>query len=324
MKSKRLKNIFLGTLAALSLYGCARVYYRLTDDFRLANITHDLSHEKGWDIPRLEPEEEKQVLAILDQPYTYIGKGAQCYAFESADHLYILKFFKFKHLRPTWFVQSLPPIYPFNGIKERAEANKKRKLQVVFNGYELAYKVHKNETEILFLHLNPTEYLKQYVTVYDKLGLKWNISLDDVVFLLQKKGETLQTRMKKLLKAGDIEGSKKAITQIFEMYVREYKKGIYDHDHGVMHNTGFVGSKPFHLDVGKFMQNETMRNPEVFAKDLEHVAWKVDTWVKNYDETVYAKLSPYISEEYKRLTGYSFDVSTINPERFKKKKRPWY
>ena len=55
------------------------------------------------------------------------------------------------------------------------------------------------------------------------------------------------------------------------MYISEYKKGIYDRDHGVMHNTGFVEDYPFHLDVGKFSKEESMRQVKFYKKDLERI-----------------------------------------------------
>lgn len=320
MISKRLKVLSLITLSVLALFGMARVYYAVTDDFRLSNITHDLSQEKGWAIPRLSPEQEKKVKSILSQPFTYIGKGAQCYAFESEDGQYVLKFFKFKHLRPTWFVRMLPSIFPFENIKKEAAERKRKKLHSVFDGYELAYKENQKESELLYLHLQPTDYLDQSVTVYDKIGFQRVIPLDDVVFLLQRKGETLRTRLNAELGVGDIEAAKHSITQILEMYIREYQKGLYDRDHGVTHNTGFVDGHAFHLDVGKFTKDESMRQIEVYQKDLKHIAWKIDVWVKRTHPQYYSEITAFLSDKFKLYTGATFDGATIDPMQYKKRK----
>src|ERR1700722_581245 len=90
-------------LAGLLIFFPIRAYYRWTDDFRIANITHDIPYHPEWDTS-LSHEELAQLKSILDQPFTYIGKGAQAYAFASEDGKYVLKFFKFKHLRPNTFL----------------------------------------------------------------------------------------------------------------------------------------------------------------------------------------------------------------------------
>ena len=38
---------------------------------------------------------------------------------------------------------------------------------------------------------------------------------------------------------------------IISMYISEYKKGIFDHDHEVCCTIRIYGDQPFHLDVGK-------------------------------------------------------------------------
>lgn len=308
-------------LFALALFSVARLYYRLTDDFRLGNMTYDMH---GIDLPwkefSLSPDQKKEMASIFQQKFSYIGKGAQCYAFVSEDQQYVLKFFKFKHMKPSWFVQLLPSIFPFKQYKESTQERKRRKLYSVFEGYELAYQMNKEDSELLYVHLKPTQELNQSVTVLDKLGFAWHINLDEVVFLLQRKGETLRTCLNRQLKSENVEGAKESVAKIIEMYVKEYTKGIYDRDHGVMHNTGFVEGRPFHLDVGKMSRDERIRDRRVYKDDLEHVVWKIDKWVKlNYPHH-YELLSRYLAEQYQAYTGERFDLSLINPDKFKKRR----
>lgn len=305
---------------SLALFGLARVYYRLTDDFRYGNINYELPFESPWQLPELNSQEREQLAAILDQKFSYLGKGAQCYAFASEDGQYVLKFFKFKHLKPHFLVDMLPSIPPLNNFKETTAKRKERKLLSVFDGYDLAYRENREGSQILYLHLIPSDNLHKKVTVVDKIGLKMAINLDDVVFLVQRKGETMRTRLQRLLGQNDIQQAKRSIAAILEMYIGEYNKGIYDRDHGVMHNSGFVGDIPFHLDVGKLSKEERMKLVEVHRKDLEHVIWKMDVWVKaNYPE--HAKtISSFLVDEYRRLTGSSFDLASVDPARFKKQR----
>ena len=313
------KGILWGVLALL-VFGGFRLYYRLTDDFRLGNMTYELPFQAPWQVPPLTPEEYRQLAHILDQKFTYIGKGAQCYAFASADQQYVLKFFKFKHLKPNLFVDFLPPIPPFNAYKQNCVERKQRKLIGVFNGYDLAFRENRQESELIYLHLLPTTHLHLQANVIDKIGLERKINLDEVVFLMQRKGETLRTRMNRLLKEEHVAEAEKVIASIVQMYISEYRKGIYDHDHGVMHNTGFIGDQPFHLDVGKLNKDERMKEVTFYKKDLEHVLWKIDVWVKANYPHVYPQLTAFLSQQYEKQTGEPLDLQAIDPKRFKKKR----
>ena len=318
--NRGLKKWIYGFVIALVAFGIARLYYRLTDDFRIGNITYQLPFEAPWQVPALNSEEQEQLVHILNQKFSYIGKGAQCYAFVSEDQQHVLKFFKFKHLKPNLFVDLLPSILPFKGYKQNIIERKRRKLIGVFNGYDLAFRENREDSELVYLHLLPTQNLKLQVTVVDKIGLERSINLDDVVFLVQKKGETLRTRLNRLLKQERLHEAEQAISNILAMYISEYKKGIFDHDHGVMHNTGFIGTKPFHLDVGKLNKEERMKQVDFYKKDLEHVVWKIDVWTKASYPHYYLEISDFLAREYQYWTGEMLDIRAIDPKRFKKRR----
>jgi len=317
MKFKRLFKFFLIFCLLLSAYGLARLYYYLTDDFRIANITYsEMPYRHHQDSP-LSIEEEAKIKKILLQPYYYLDKGAQSYAFISEDQEYILKFFKFKHLKPHWMIQLLPSIPPFNHLKEHKRLNKQRKLQDIFQGYEIAYQYNREGSQLIYLHLNPTEFLQQQLTLVDKIGRTHQIDADQIVFLIQKKGEPLKDRLNRFFKQNQIEEVKKALKLILNMYMKEYRLGIYDRDHGVLQNTGFIDKEPFHLDVGKLSKNEKMIRPEFHKQDLEVVIWKIDNWIKDKYPEYYSDISTFLAEEYGYLTGTSLDISTITLQEVK-------
>jgi len=73
----------------------------------------------------LSDQEHQELAQILNQKFSYIGKGAQCYAFVSDDQLYVLKFFKFKHLKPNLLVDLIPSIALSIVINKLASNGKK-------------------------------------------------------------------------------------------------------------------------------------------------------------------------------------------------------
>lgn len=305
-------------LICLSLFGIARLYYRLTDDFRLSNISYALPFEAPWTTPPLTSLEKERLAQIFSQKFIYLDKGAQCYAFASEDGQYVLKFFKFKHLKPNWLIDHLPSISVIGEYKNKCIERKKRKLLGVFNGHDLAFRESPETSSLLYIHLTPTNSLHLSASIIDKMGFSRTIPLDDYVFLLQKKGETLRTHLRRLFDQGRLEEAKMAFASVLEMYRQEYVKGIFDHDHGVLHNTGFVGNHPFHLDVGKLNKDIRMQSPEFYKKDLEHVVWKMDVWVKRTYPDNYLEISHFLSQQYKKITGEWIDFGAIDPKKFKK------
>lgn len=303
----------LGLCLLLLLLGATRLYFDLTDDFRVANITYQLPFDPPWKSEALSSDDQAKLDRILDQKFTYIGKGAQCYAFGSADGKYVLKFFKFKHLRPSWLADFLPP----SEYKKNYFLRKEQKLRNVFDAYDLAYHEDKDNVALIYLHLVPVDHFQKHVVVYDKIGMKREIDLNSTVFLIQRKGETLRTRLNQLLSLNDVAGAKEAIDQILKMYISEYKKGIYDRDHGVMVNAGFVEDHPFHLDAGKFAKVENIKDKTLYAEDLELVIWKMEEWISKAFPEYQQVLFAFLENRYHVYTGGSYDRSKINLELFK-------
>ncbi len=310
-KKLRLFSILL--ITGIAAFGLVRLYFRMTDDFRLGNITHPMPFFAAWDIPTPSSAEMQKINGILAQHFTYIGKGAQSYAFQSEDQRYVLKFFKFKHLTPHWFVEIFPPFPPFSTYREKQAVRKEKKLNGVFEGYRLAYGVHKEASGLIYIQLNPVIAEPRLVTILDKAGFKRSIDLTKVPFILQEKAITTRTLVQDALEKGNLPLVKQRLRQIFDLYATEYQKGIYDKDHGVMHNTGFVDDRPIHLDVGKLMRNDKLSDAAVWEKDMEHIAWKFDDWIRDNYPKVYPELSTDIESKLTELFGRHFEFRSSTP-----------
>jgi len=277
----------IGFLALI--FGVGRLYYHLTDDFTIANISHALPYHPEWEIASL-PSEERQVLdTIFDQKFTYLGKGAQAYALLSEDGEYVLKFFKSKHAKPSFFVNLLKPLSVFDDFREKHMSRKRIRLEKALDGYKLAYDEHKEGSGLVYIHLNKTENLNKTVVIQDKMGFSKELDLDSHVFVIQKKTDKTRNVVIKLLEQEDLSGVKIHLRKLIDLHLMEYKKGIYDRDHGVMHNTGFIDGTPIRLDVGKLSKEDKMRSPEYFHDDL----MKMIARMKRYFQVSYPQ---YFSE----------------------------
>lgn len=287
------KSIWIANLLTLLiLYGFSRLYFQFTDDFRLSNISHTLPFTKKWEIPILVPDEHKTLERLLSQTYTYAGKGSQSYVFMSDDHSTVLKFFKFKHLRPSALVTFIPSLPYLKQWKAKEIQRKNVLLNRLFNGYHLAFTEHREQSALIFLHLNIGDSQLPHVQIIDKIGIRHAIDLNTVPFIVQKVVRTTRDLLSELLAEGNLSEAKIRIRQIIDLYREEYQQGMYDADPGLKTNTGFVGQKAVRIDLGKLTKNEKMRDPKVYRQDLKKVLSKFMGWIQRiFSPEVYQELN---------------------------------
>lgn len=276
------RNLLKIFFVCFTIFAIARVYFLLTDDFRMGNVVFNLPHHIEWET-QLTEEKEAQVKDILSQEFYYLAKGAQSYAFSSEDGRYVLKIFKFKHMKPSFFVKMLPSLTMFEHYKTSHLKRKKVLLDRLFSGYLLAFERHREETGIVHIQLNKTEKFEQPIVLHDKMGFRHTVQPERLYFVIQEKAVQTEQVLRHALDAGNVALAKKRMHQIFELYHSEYAKGLSDSDIGVMRNTGFVGEKPIHFDVGELTLERGIERAEVQLEDFEKIAAEFDAWFKtNY------------------------------------------
>lgn len=280
-------------------------YEEATADFSLKNISHDLPFEAAWEVPSPSPEQLIWLKQILNQPYNWLGQGHQVFAFSSEDQKYVLKIFKFKRLKPSWetdFFAGVPYLGPYY-----AHLNDKRlrRIQKLFRGHKLAYLNDKENTGMLFMHLdNRKRDLNLHVTVVDKIGFSHDLDLDSLVFVIQEKGTKTKDVLTALLDQGDVKGVQEHIAKMFDLYIDEYKKGFMDQDHNVMLNTGFVGTKPIRIDVGQLKYDESFRDPSIQKSDLSRIAWeRFSPWIKKNYPQYQSEIDLFMQKKLSEIFG---------------------
>lgn len=285
--------VFLSLFAICSL--AYKGYHRAVEGFKLENVWAPLSYDPAWAFASDEAQQQK-VDDILAQPFTYLGKGGQAYAFESADGKYVIKFLRVKYLKPklSYHLASFIPFLENQAIQEQQRRYKK--FYQLFQGYKLAYELNREESGLIFLHFNPTYGRFGALTLYDKLGRKLHLELDQIAFILQEKGVLLEKFFKeKLSSQGMTQGVKgrekmreevkAALNAVFDAIMAEYQQGLFDRDYGRIHNTALVGLRPIHIDLGKVSYDPKMREKETQQRDLELILAKLDKWLhKHYPE----------------------------------------
>ncbi|HEY5235184.1 MAG TPA: hypothetical protein VIJ14_03300, partial [Rhabdochlamydiaceae bacterium] len=157
-----------------------------TGRFTILRITSKLTPQPEWETASLSPEEKTRIKEILSQPYSYLDNGVQSFVFASQDGQYVIKFFRHDHLdAPFWLTPS-------------QRAKKQTQLRKEFLSYKLAYETLREQTGLVFAHLNKTKDLHQTLDLVDKLGIHHPLPLDDYEFLIQKRASLLYTALNQM------------------------------------------------------------------------------------------------------------------------------
>lgn len=278
---------------SLLLYFGSNFCDKFTDGFSVARIHSELPYNPEWATPPPTAKERLKLEQILSQKFRYLGCGGQCFAFASEDDQYVIKFFKHRFRKPYSFFYELPLPGPLD--KKRIGKLNKATLKHMrdFTSYKIAFDDLREETGLVYVQLNKGHYLNKSVTIIDKIGISHEIALDDVEFIVQKKGELIYSRMEELMKENDIAGARDVMRSMLKVIISRCRKGIFDEDAGIHRNFGFIGDKPFFIDIGRFRRDPSRRLPEVYNQDLQLITKRFRAWLEEY----YPPLALALDEE---------------------------
>lgn len=241
-------------ILSLALWSMARFCKAQTGSFTIARITSDLSFHPEWETSSYLTEEELR--QIVSQPFHFLGKGAQSFVFASEDGKTVIKFFRHHHLSaPSWY-QWLPFKWAEESIRK-----KQSKLSKDFASYKLAYQELREETGLLYLHLNKTSHLHLTLDLVDKIGIHHPLPLDDYEFVIQKRATLAYTALQTWIDRGQMHEAKEALTSLVKLLADRSRKGIYDKDPDLNTNFGFIGTQPIQIDIGRFKHRITPSDP---------------------------------------------------------------
>jgi hypothetical protein len=217
-------------------YPLYRFCHMQTAGFQTVKVISYLSPEAQWDLPtdlpRLDP--------LLSQPFFYLDKGGQSYAFLSQDGKIVLKLFKMSNIRQ----------YPFLN-------HQRDKLERLFGSAHLAYTQLRCETGLLYLTLNPDPELEgRSLLLVDKLGITHKLPLGHIPFALQKRADRAMLLLKKHVKRREMKAAQEVLdAMLFALQTRR-DKGIHDRDPALRRNLGITEGHALFMDIGSFSTNK--------------------------------------------------------------------
>ncbi len=280
-KFKRLFRSLLTLGAACGLYlASSRFCEKRTDTFTIGAIASSRPFDPQWQTHPLSTQEQQEVDTALSQKYRYFGRGGQCYAFFSEDGKYVLKFFKQRvYTIPLWH-HFIPIPYVFDRYKEKKRWKRQDKLQRDFFSYKTAFDDLQEITEVMYVHLNPTEDLKRNVTLIDLLKIEHQLPLDQFNFILQKRAKMIYPTISQLVETAQIDQAKRIIDQVVDLIVIRCQKGYEDWDPNIRTNCGLLDNKVIKIDVGRFIGNDTMRTPQMCRAELLRITTPFKEWLQ--------------------------------------------
>lgn len=240
----------------------------LNDGFSLNNIRHQDPVRIGYTMGQMPTDSLKK---ILDQDFHYLAKGSQCFVFESEDRQVVLKFFRENRYRLPKICDFT--IYPqfLTVLFQNLKAKKAEKKEQFFQSCLIAYRELREDCNLIYLHLNPTDHIKQKIRVYDKLQRPFYIDCDKHAFLIQKRGTPLLPYLHILIEQGNKNAAKDLLFQTTFLLLRRMNKGILDRDSVIEKNAGFDGKKAFFVDVGSFYRKNPSQPDENLKKTTAHL-----------------------------------------------------
>lgn len=279
-------NLIKIALLFLAFHLTSRFCEKQTDGFAVSKIASHLSFNPKWAVA----QNEEEAKAILDQKFYYLSKGAQCYVFESMDHKYVIKFFRQK----LFYLSPLSYLFP-KEIQEKKLLKKQAALEKDFQSYCLAHEELKEETGLIFLHLNKSHTFPHPLTIVDKLGIEHQIDLNEHEFFIQKKALLIPEKIDIEMKQGNIEGAKRTIQSLFTLIKGRIEKKITDSDANLKKNFGYLEGKAIQIDIGRFSKGEfsKIRALNSLHKRKEDLQY----WINEH----YPELSTYFDAEFKRI-----------------------
>lgn len=278
----KLMRLVLKIICLIAFSVCAARFCRSkTDGFSVDKISSDLTYQPEWAIAALPEEEKQAVRKILSQPFSYLGKGAQAFVFSSKDGKYVIKLFRHHHMRPPFWIKCLP----FDWAESRIE-KKMGKLWIDFASYKLAFEDLRNETGMIFLHLNKSNDLHQKILIIDKIGIAHTLEADQMEFLIQKRAELIYPGIQKLMETGQEEKARSAVQQLVHLLALRCEKRIWDKDPDLNTNFGLVEGSPIQIDVGRFRRLSADKGFDEFpSKRISNRFYKMKS-INTKDEVI--------------------------------------
>jgi hypothetical protein len=263
--------------------GVGQALYYLKDGFSTRRI-HSL------DFAASDQFDEECSKALL-QPFYYIGRGRQCFAFASKDGKYVIKLPRTDIYKLPFWTRALP----VTSYREKTQVAHLSQEKFILESFRIAHEELKDQTGLLAIHLGKSAPKNQKITLVDALGCKHLLPLETTSFLLQYKQPILIKTFLEVRRQGNKKEAEQLLDALLDAIVERAQRGILNRDRSFLRNYGFDGQKAYQIDVGSFFHKPEMALEAVYEKSIRDSTDPVREWLAKTDP----EMLPYFDKNLK-------------------------
>ena len=226
------------------------------------------------------PPEDERVEMALAQPYTYLGRGHQCYAFGSQDGQYVIKLPRYDRYKLSFFLRSIPFL---DAYREKVRADLKHRLQFTLESFRIAFEDLREDTAVIYSHFRRTEQWKTPLPIKDRIGRTYHLDLDQTAFILQEKKAIMMATFQECLKLGNRKKAEDILDSLLTLIDTRSRKGIYNKDPSFVRNFGWEAGKGCQIDIGSFYRKPGQSLEEAREKSFQETVQHVHNWLAGID-----------------------------------------
>ncbi len=257
------------SLLLLLVGGVGKFWHFLKDGFNIRRI--------GYALPAIGVEEGFSEEG-LSGPFYYLGRGRQCYAFESPDRKYVLKIPRFDCYELP-FIWKAP--FPFLAeMRKSLEGVKRNRKVFLLKSFTIAAADLKEDTALLYLHLHDTGSLLGCTALIDRLGRRYEIDLNRIAFVLQEKMPLMAPQFLEAVKRNDDETTTLILDAFLGMLKNRARLGIFNKDPTFIKNIGWKKGRIAQIDIGSFYRKEDLSEDTAYRACLKNNSDPIREWLR--------------------------------------------
>jgi len=270
--------------------------------FSIAKITSCFTYDETSKIKLLSDIQKNYIIKnVFLQKFYFFASGRQYYTFISEDRQFILKFFKIHaHHRTGKFDMLSRFFYHMLGFKH--EMKDQLISAKVLSNYKYVYELLREETAIVYLHLDKTYEFPVSVTLIDDKGKEHTLDLNSLEFIVQKRAEKFYDHLNALVKETRGEDLAASIRSLFQLIATRCEKGFVEQNLDLRHSFGFIDNRAVRFDCATLSYDSSTKYPLNFRNEVMEAAEKLQEWAQeNYPEATL-----FIQEEAQKVINHSF------------------
>ncbi|MBN2479934.1 MAG: hypothetical protein JXA94_06875 [Parachlamydiales bacterium] len=273
-----------------------KAWHKINAGFRVDKITNIESFfEKSQTV-----DIDDNILNILDQEFSFFNKGRQSFVFESNDGKYVIKLFRYhKYEKPFWHDAFLKKLSFLDNFIEKLQKEKTISYQQTMDSYNLAYEKLKNETGLIYLHIDQNKKFNKIIKIKDRFKRSYFVDLDQTGFVIQRKTNLLIPTLYYM--KNDLMAVKNVLNAFFDNINSVYEKNVYNDDRHVLKNLGIISGTVLELDIGRLKYKNDLLEFNNYKNEITYYTQYLRKWLsKNIPEALpyfEIKLNDYINSK---------------------------